>query len=158
MKGSCKANQKHNEPMNEETSKEEGKVERRYLTMNVESRDVEEGDGRTVEGYAAVFDTDADLAPLLSASSVQLLMHLNDSTWTWQRFSIMTRTKSLHATEAGKEIKLWTDEKGEAHSSSCDQATPNLAINLRMGLISKSSFAFSIKEDEWSTRDGGIIE
>ena len=56
-----KANQKRNEPMNEETSKEEGKVERRYLTMNVESRDAEEGDGRTVEGYAAVFDTDADL-------------------------------------------------------------------------------------------------
>ena len=29
--------------------------------MNVEARDGEEGAGKTVEGYAAVFNTDADL-------------------------------------------------------------------------------------------------
>ena len=53
-------------------------------------------------------------------------------------------------------LKLWTDEKGLKYRFQLgDQSyAQDLAINLRMGLVNQSSFAFSIKEDEWSTRDG----
>ena len=90
---------KQERTMNDETKeKQELKVERRYLSMNVEARDGEEGAGKTVEGYAAVFNTDADLEALWRPLSQELLMRpWQIPSWMWQRSSIMTRIRSWPA-------------------------------------------------------------
>ena len=137
---------------------EEKKVERRFLTMEVECRDAEEGDGRTVEGYAAVFDTDADLGSFTE----QIERGAFDAALQDPQLDVAAlfnhdQNQILARNRAGEgSLKLWTDDKGLKYRFKLgDQSyAQDLAINLRMGLVNQSSFAFSIKEDEWSMRDG----
>jgi HK97 family phage prohead protease len=134
------------------------KVERRFLTMEVECRDAEEGDGRTVEGYAAVFDTDADLGSFTE----QIERGAFDAALQDPQLDVAAlfnhdQNQILARNRAGEgSLKLWTDNKGLKYRFKLgDQSyAQDLAINLRMGLVNQSSFAFSIKEDEWSMRDG----
>jgi len=136
----------------------ETKRERRYLTMNVEARDGEEGDGKTVEGYAAVFDTDADLGPFTEriergAFDAALADPQLDvaALFNHDQNQILARNRGGEGN-----LELWTDEKGLKYRFKLgDQSyAQDLGINLREGLVNQSSFAFSIKEDDWTQRDG----
>jgi HK97 family phage prohead protease len=143
---------------NQEPKEEALKVERRYLSMNVESREAEEGDGRTVEGYAAVFETDADLGSFTERIEPGAFdAALADPKLDVAALFNHDQNQILARNRAGEgSLKLWTDERGLKYRFQLgDQSyAQDLAINLRMGLVNQSSFAFSIKEDEWSTRDG----
>jgi len=150
--------------MNEETKEPDGlqieelKVERRYLSMNVEARDVEGGEGKTVEGYAAVFNTDADLGGFVETIEPGAFdAALADPKLDVAALFNHDQNQILARNRAGEgNLELWTDEKGLKYRFQLgDQSyAQDLAINLRMGLVSQSSFAFSIREDDWDTRDG----
>lgn len=147
------------EPIEHEEQKEEAmKVERRFLSMTVECRDGEEGDGRTVEGYAAVFDTDADLGSFterIERGAFDAALH--DPQLDVAALFNHDQNQILARNRGGEgNLQLWTDEKGLKYRFQLGNQSyaQDLAINLRMGLVNQSSFAFSIKEDEWSMRDG----
>ena len=137
---------------------EELKVERRFLSINVEARDEEEGDGKTVEGYAAVFDTDADLGGFTERIERGAFDEaLQDPKLDVAALFNHDQNQILARNRGGEgNLELWTDDKGLKYRFKLgDQSyAQDLAINLRMGLVNQSSFAFSIKEDDWSMRDG----
>ena len=141
-----------------ELKHEELKVERRYLSINVESRDEEEGDGKTVEGYAAVFNTDADLGGFTERIDPGAFdAALKDPQLDVAALFNHDQNQILARNRGGQgNLELWTDDKGLKYRFKLgDQSyAQDLAINLRMGLVNQSSFAFSIKEDDWSMRDG----
>ena len=142
----------------QELKHEELQVERRYLSMNVEAREAEEGSGKTVEGYAAVFNTDADLGGFTERIEPGAFdAALEDPKLDVAALFNHDQNQILARNRAGEgNLELWTDEKGLKYRFQLgDQSyAQDLAINLRMGLVNQSSFAFSIKEDEWSMRDG----
>ena len=150
---------KQERTMNDETKeKQELKVERRYLSMNVEARDGEEGAGKTVEGYAAVFNTDADLGGFVETIEPGAFdAALADPKLDVAALFNHDQNQILARNRGGEgNLELWTDDKGLKYRFQLgDQSyAQDLAINLRMGLVNQSSFAFSIKEDEWDMRDG----
>ena len=140
-------------PIHEETKKE-----RRYLSMNVEARDGEGGDGKTVEGYAAVFDTDADLGSFTERIERGAFdAALADPQLDVAALFNHDQNQILARNRGGKgNLELWTDQKGLKYRFKLgDQSyAQDLGINLREGLVNQSSFAFSIKEDDWTQRDG----
>ena len=158
--GCGQANQTNTTTMTEshELKHEELKVERRYLSMNVESRDEEGGDGKTVEGYAAVFNADADLGGFTERIEPGAFdAALADPKLDVAALFNHDQNQILARNRGGEgNLELWTDDKGLKYRFKLgDQSyAQDLAINLRMGLVNQSSFAFSIKEDEWGMRDG----
>ena len=54
---------------NTNEQRERNAIERRFTAGAVESRDQQEGDGRTVEGYAAMFDTPYDMGGFIERVS-----------------------------------------------------------------------------------------
>ena len=143
---------------NENQEQRENQVERRYLSMTVEARDAEEGDGKTVEGYAAVFNSDADLGGFVETIEPGAFdAALADPQLDVAALFNHDQNQILARNRGGEgNLELWTDDKGLKYRFQLGEQSyaQDLAINLRMGLVNQSSFAFSIKEDDWSTRDG----
>ena len=158
--GCGQANQPNKRTMKEshELKHEELKVERRYLSMNVEARDGEDGAGKTVEGYAAVFNTDADLGGFVETIEPGAFdAALADPQLDVAALFNHDQNQILARNRGGEgNLQLWTDEKGLKYRFELGEQSyaQDLAINLRMGLVNQSSFAFSIKEDDWDMRDG----
>ena len=142
----------------ENQEQRENQVERRYLSMTVEARDAEEGDGKTVEGYAAVFNSDADLGGFVETIEPGAFdAALADPQLDVAALFNHDQNQILARNRGGEgNLELWTDDKGLKYRFQLGEQSyaQDLAINLRMGLVNQSSFAFSIKEDDWSTRDG----
>lgn len=57
----------------------------------------------------------------------------------------------------GAGLELWTDDTGLKYRFSLGEQSyaQDLAISIRDGLVSQSSFAFSIESDSWDTTEEG---
>jgi len=141
--------------MNDYIDKKNEAAERRYISPQIEIRSDE--DGQTIEGIAAVVNSETDLgwfneriAPgafdsVLGGDTVALFNH--DPNFPLARTT---------ATEGGK-LELYLTDKGDLGYRFKMPKTSlgrDLAENIRTGVVSKSSFAFTIEEDEWDYKRG----
>lgn len=124
-------------------------------TYNIEFR-AEEGDGRTVSGYAAVYRSVSNelwgfeevIEPGAFAnadfSDVRALFNHNPD-------HILARTSS-------GTLSLTSDDEGLRYEFEMPDTTlgRDLLVMMKRGDISQSSFAFTIKEDSWEDREGGL--
>jgi HK97 family phage prohead protease len=132
-------------------------AERRFTSPDIQVR--EAGDNNVIEGIAAVVNSDTDLgfyteriAPgafddVMKDDVVALFNH--DPNFPLARTT---------ANDSGK-LDLFLNKRGDLGYRF---TAPNTSIgrdmieNIRTGVIAKSSFAFTIEKDEWSsTRDDG---
>ena len=131
-------------------------IERRFTLQPVETRDQEAGDGRTVEGYAAVFETPYDMGPFIERVERSAFdSALEDSALDVVALFNHDQNQILARTGAG--LELWTDDTGLKYRFNLGEQSyaQDLAISIRDGLVSQSSFAFSIESDSWDTTEEG---
>lgn len=133
------------------------KAERRFTSPDIQVR--EAGDNNVIEGIAAVVDSDTDLgfyteriAPgafddVMKDDVVALFNH--DPNFPLARTT---------ASDSGK-LELFLNKRGDlGYRFSAPNTTigRDMIENIRTGVIAKSSFAFTIEKDEWtSSRDDG---
>ena len=126
--------------------------------FNINSRVEEREDGKEVViGHASVYDSRSNnlggfyeyiargafTDELIEKSDVRALINHDPNL-------ILARSTS-------GTLKLQADEKGLRYEFQLPETSygKDLAINLKNGNISQSSFAFTVKEDEWSSDDEG---
>ena len=128
--------------------------------FNLESRIEKREDGReVVTGHASVYESKSEnlggfyeyiakgvfTEDLINRSDVRALINHNPDL-------VLARSKNGEGT-----LKLTPDEKGLAYSYELPDLSyaKDLGVNLRNGNITQSSFAFVVKDDEWSSDDEG---
>lgn len=136
--------------MKDYIQKRDEKAERRYISPQIEVRS--EADGQTIEGIAAVVNSDTDLgwyteriAPgafdnVLKDDVAALFNH--DPNFPLARTT---------AKDEGK-LELFITKEGHLgyrYKSPNTSIGKDLAENIRTGIVQKSSFAFTIEEEEW---------
>ncbi|MGH1436566.1 MAG: HK97 family phage prohead protease [Lewinella sp.] len=144
--------------MNDYIQKRDDKAERRYISPQIEIR--EEGDNRTIEGIAAVVNKETDLgwfteriAPgafddVMGDDVVALFNHDPN-------FPLARTTANGEGS-----LELFLNENGDLGYRF---QVPNTSIgrdlqeNIRNGIISKSSFAFTISEEDWVYTDSNEV-
>ena len=141
---------------NTNEQRERNAIERRFTAGVVESRDQQEGDGRTVEGYAAMFDTPYDMGGFIEQVSRGAFdAALEDDQLDVVALFNHDHNQPLARTGAG--LDLWVDDEGLKYRFKLGEQSyaKDLAISLRDGLVHQSSFAFRIEDDEWTTTEEG---
>lgn len=133
-------------------------AERRFNSPDIQVR--ADGDNNIIEGIAAVVDSDADLGwfteriapgafdPVMKDDVVALFNHDTNLP--------LARTSA----EGSGKLELFLNKRGDLGYR---MKAPNTTLgrdmieNIRSGLISKSSFAFTVSEESWETnRDKDI--
>tara|TARA_R110002020_G_scaffold385529_1_gene596451 strand:+ start:3809 stop:4945 length:1137 start_codon:yes stop_codon:yes gene_type:complete len=126
--------------------------------FNIESTVEKREDGQeVVVGYASIYDSKSENLggfyeyidrgafndDLINKSDVRALINHDPNL-------ILARNTS-------GTLELKADEKGLRYEFSIPETSygKDLAVNMRNGNLSQSSFAFIVKEDEWSTDDNG---
>lgn len=145
--------------MNTESNTEERQIpdiERRFTAGLVESRDQQEGDGRTVEGYAAMFDTPYDMGGFIEQVNRSAFDDALGSD-ALDVVALFNHDQNQILARTGAGLDLWTDDQGLKYRFKLGEQSyaKDLAISLRDGLVHQSSFAFRIEEDEWTTTEEG---
>jgi uncharacterized protein len=128
--------------------------ESRFYDIKPELRLKEDGQGRTVEGYALIFDKESrDLGGFIEVIDRSALDGADMS-------DVIARTDHnnsyvLARTSAGT-LDLTVDAKGLLYRFDAPNTTAgnDLIENVRNGNIPASSFAFTIGGDKWEKRDG----
>lgn len=127
-------------------------AERRYFSQPLEYR--EEGEERSFEGYAVIFNSATDLgffSEEISPGAFEDVM--NDDVrglFNHDPDVILGRAKS-------GTMKLTVDKTGVRYKIDYNPNDPDhvrVMEKVKRGDVSQSSFAFSIKDATWSTRDG----
>jgi len=129
-------------------------VEKRFLPGSFEVR-TDEGKPTVVEGYAAVFDDETVIGGSFAERIDRGAFDGADMTNT---VALFNHDINKPLARAGHGLELSVDERGlkyrfEVGNQSYAQ---DLVENIRMGNVSTSSFGFTIKDDEWEMRDGGM--
>lgn len=127
-------------------------IERRFLTQPIKKTVRGEGDEKTplAEGYAAVFDTRADLGwfteEIEKGAFDDVLKDDTRALFNHDPNMILARSKNGQGT-----LELFVDDKGLGYRFEIPDTTAgrDLATNMDLGNIDQSSFGFAIKEDEW---------
>ena len=141
--------------MNDYIEKRDETAERRYISPQIEVR--MEGDEQVIEGIAAVVNKETDLgwftervAPgafdnVMEGDTVALFNH--DPNYPLARTNAKDEGKlTLFKTESG--------DLGYRFKIPNTSIGRDLAENIRTGVVSKSSFAFTIEEEEWDYKRG----
>ena len=139
----------------EENSTDMSNKEQRTFTGSIEIRMNEDGtESRTIEGYAAVFDTwSHDLGWFRERVSRSAFegVDMSDVVATFNHdFNYpLARTSS-------DTLKLMVDERGLKYEFNAPNTTAgnDLLENVRNGNIKGSSFMFTVSEDSWTFRSG----
>lgn len=127
-------------------------AERRHFTHKVELR--AEGDDQFFEGYAAIFNSPTDLGwfteEIKPGAFDDVLTNDVRALFNHDPDAVLGRT-------ASGTMKLIVDKKGLKYSALYNPNDPDhvrVMEKVKRGDVSQSSFAFSIKDAQWSTRDG----
>lgn len=125
--------------------------ERRYLTTEVRAKE----ESRMVVGYAAVFDKDSEN---LGGFIERIAPSAFDDVLGDDAVALLNHDQNFILARNGKTLKLSVDKVGlryefEAPNTS---AGNDLIENLRLGNINKSSFAFTVREQNWEFRDNDV--
>tara|TARA_B110000914_G_scaffold225378_1_gene245881 strand:- start:1841 stop:2485 length:645 start_codon:yes stop_codon:yes gene_type:complete len=133
------------------------KMERRFMHTQIESRshDHETQDEQRVEGYATLFNEDADLGPFTESigqnafsdvmqDDVRMLFN-HDENYP------LARSKNGEGT-----LEMTIDERGVFFSFPIGPQSyaKDLHSSITRGDVDQASFAFTVLEDEWEERDG----
>ena len=127
--------------------KQDESAERRFFNPQIEVR--AEGDNQVIEGIAAVVDTETDLGWFREKISRGAF----DSVMNDEVVALFNHDPNFPLARTGAGLDLHLTKEGNLGYS---YKTPNttvgrdLAENIRTGLISKSSFAFTIDSDVWT--------
>ena len=140
--------------MTDDYIKNRDNAERRYISPVIELR--EDDDGKTIEGIAAVVNKETDLhwfremiAPgafddVLRDDVVALFNH--DPNFPLARTTAQGEAQlELFLTDAG--------DLGYRFKSPQTSVGRDMEENIKTGIVSKSSFAFTIKEEVWERND-----
>lgn len=126
-------------------------MEKETRTINFELRAKPES--RTIEGYAAIFDSETDLGWF----SEELARGAFDDADMTDVVALFNHDPNypLARTSAGT-LSLQVDERGLKYSFEAPDTTigEDLLKMIRRGDIAQSSFAFTIKNETWDERSG----
>lgn len=125
-----------------------GAVQRRAFTNEIEVR--EEGDGATVVGYAAIFNSVTDLGNFREQIAPEAFTRVMDEAPDVVALLNHDNNFVLGRTTSGT-LKLSLDEKGLRYEVALGNQSyaRDLAESMRRGDISQSSFAFTIERESW---------
>lgn len=125
-------------------------AERRFFDSKMEIEEVEENSVKTrkITGYAAVFDKRSqDFGGWVETIDKRAFDDvLNDDT-----FALFNHDPSLVLARNKVTLKLSVDDTGLRYSFTAPNTTlgNDLLEHVRSGVISKSSFAFRVKDQKW---------
>ena len=130
-------------------------LEKRSLTSEFEVRN-EEGKPTVVEGYAARFDEETVIG---GAFTEKLSRSAFEGTDMANTVALFNHDMNMPLARAGKGLELEVDEKGLKYRFELGNQSyaKDLAENIKRGIVSTSSFGFTVKEDSWEQRDGKNI-
>ena len=126
--------------------KQDESAERRFFNPQMEVR--VDGDSKTIEGIAAVVDSETDLGWYREKISRGAF----DNVMKDDVVALFNHDPNLPLARTGAGLELFLTEEGHLGYR---YETPNtsvgrdLAENIRTGVIKSSSFAFTIEEDVW---------
>jgi len=129
-------------------------AERRYCSPDIQVR--EEGDTNVIEGIAAVVNSDTDLGwytERIAPGAFDDVMG-DDVAALFNHDPNLPLARTT-ATGAGK-LDLFLNKKGDlGYRFNAPRTTigSDMIENIRSGIVSKSSFAFTIKEEKWEHND-----
>jgi len=124
-----------------------------YRCFPVELRAADGENGRTVTGYAALFDSETDMGwytEVIDRGAFEGT-DLSDVRALFNHDPNQILARSMSGT-----LTLEVDERGLSYSFEMPDTTlgNDLLTMIRRGDISQSSFAFSIDQQEWHEREG----
>ena len=124
--------------------------ERRYLDTEVRA----DKDSRKVVGYAAVFNKDSEN---LGGFIERISPGAFDSVMKDDVVALLNHDQNFVLARNNKTLKISTDSVGLKYEFEAPNTTAgnDLIENLRLGNISKSSFAFTVEKDEWEFKSDG---
>lgn len=124
--------------------------ERRYLETEVRA----DKDSRKVEGYAAVFNKDSEN---LGGFIERIAPGAFDSVMKDDVVALLNHDQNFVLARNNKTLKISTDSVGLKYEFEAPNTTAgnDLIENLRLGNISKSSFAFTVEKDNWEFKSDG---
>lgn len=131
-------------------------AERRFITPNLhlEKREEEEKPA-IIEGYAAMFNSRTNLGwfeeEILPGAFDEVLNDDVRALFNHDPNLIVARSNKGEGT-----LELFVDEKGLGYRFTPPDTTAgrDLQRNIELGLVTQSSFGFSISEQVWVERDG----
>lgn len=124
-------------------------LERRNADMRVEST------GKSVRGYAAVFDSvSEDLGGFVEYIEPRAFDKVMDN--DVRALFNHDYNYLLGRTSAGT-LKIWTDERGLGYEATLPDTSyaKDLAVLMERGDVTQSSFAFMVDQDRWEVDDEG---
>lgn len=126
-------------------------MERRIFAMELRA----EGEGRTVAGYAAVFDAPSVLLYNSFKEKIDRGAFAGSLTedvralWNHNDDIVIGRTKA-------QTLRLAEDAHGLRVEIDLPQSRPELLESIRRGDVDQMSFAFEVQADEWGKGDDGV--
>ena len=131
-----------------------GKIERRTFSVDVHLRAADKSSkSRTVEGYAAVFDTVTDMGAWRESIAVGAF---SDALGDDVR-ALFNHDPNMILARTNNTLEIWQDEKGLGYRFEAPNTTlgDDLLENIRNGNVTQSSFGFTIDDYEWSEVENG---
>ena len=122
------------------------------MTSEFELRNAE-GKPTVIEGYAARFDDETTIG---GAFVEKLSRSAFDGTDMANTVALFNHDMNMPLARAGNGLELEVDDKGLKYRFELGEQSyaKDLAENIKRGIVSTSSFGFTVKEDSWEKRDG----
>ena len=129
-------------------------LEKRSIDVDMKIRSSEDGK-KIVEGYAARFNEETTIGGRFAE---RIAPGAFKGTNMSQTVALFNHDYNQPLARMGQGLKLEVDEKGLKYRFELgDQSyAKDLAINIRDGIVSTSSFGFTIEDDSWEKRDDGL--
>lgn len=128
--------------------------EKETRTINIEFKADQQGEGRTVEGYAALYSVVS--SELYGFEEVIEPGAFDNADISDVRALFNHDANQILARTSSKTMSVEVDGKGLRYSFEMPNTTlgNDLLVMMKRGDISQSSFQFTIKEDSWEEREG----
>ena len=129
-------------------------LEKRSIDVDMQIRSSEDGK-KIVEGYAARFNEETTIGGRFAE---RIAPGAFKGTNMSQTVALFNHDYNQPLARMGQGLELEVDEKGLKYRFELgDQSyAKDLAINIRDGIVSTSSFGFTIEDDSWEKRDDGL--
>lgn len=137
-------------------NKNKTNIERRFFESQVQIRKADDGsETRTIEGYGAVFNSWSKpmygdwFKEKINRGAFDGVLNDEDTICRVHHNDMFVVGRNL------KNLTLEVDEKGLRYTCDVPETTAgnDLLENIRAGIITKSSFAFTIKKQSWRKAD-----
>jgi uncharacterized protein len=125
-------------------------IERRSFMTIFTRKEADGSDGRTVEGYAAVFNSETDIGgwykEIIEPGAFDDALLISDC-----RALFNHNADHLLARQSAETLKLSADSLGLLYkfSSPTTSIGNDILVMMERGDLKESSFAFTVKEQEW---------